>query len=142
LIGKSISATAAKQGRVLATIDIPDLDAQLDAAKAKLSASQADIKLKQADVDFARSSYDRQRDSPRGVISDQGREEKKATNDIGVAKLNAAVDFRNVSIASDDGGFVDLAAGMNIGEDVALNINSQISDGDKVVINNPSKAKS
>jgi len=298
-----------KQGQVLATIDTPDLDAQLDAAKAELTASQAETKVKQADADFARSSYDRWRDSPKGVVSDQEREEKKAANDSSVAKLNAAVAkvavdqakvdglttltqfknvaapfdgiitdrrvdpgdlvtsgsasnttplfiiqqidkirifasvpqsvaarlsigsavtittaddtgrtfkgkitrttgsvdphartmlvevdlpntdsrlspgmyvraefevaqapsvrvpasaiifrgkgpqvaivgkdgtiaFRDVSIASDDGDFVDLAAGVKVGEDVALNINSQISNGDKVAINNPPRAES
>lgn len=298
-----------KQGQVLATIDTPDLDAQLDAAKAELTASQAETKVKQADADFARSSYDRWRDSPKGVVSDQEREEKKAGNDSSVAKLNAAVakvavdqarvdglttltqfknvtapfvgiitdrrvdpgdlvsagsasnttplfiiqqidklrvfanvpqsvaarisvgspatitasddtgrtfngkitrttgsvdprartmlvevdlpnadgrlspgmyvraafdvaqapsvrvpasaiifrgkgpqvaivgkdgtiKFRDVSIASDDGDFLDLAAGVKVGEDVALNINSQISNGDKVAINNPSGAES
>ncbi|HEX3870949.1 MAG TPA: biotin/lipoyl-binding protein, partial [Pirellulales bacterium] len=44
-----------KQGQILATIDTPDLDAQLDAAKAELTASQAETKVKQADADFARS---------------------------------------------------------------------------------------
>jgi RND family efflux transporter MFP subunit len=281
----------------------------LDAAKAELTASQAETKVKQADADFARSSYDRWRDSPKGVVSDQEREEKKAGNDSSVAKLNAAVakvavdqarvdglttltqfknvtapfvgiitdrrvdpgdlvsagsasnttplfiiqqidklrvfanvpqsvaarisvgspatitasddtgrtfngkitrttgsvdprartmlvevdlpnadgrlspgmyvraafdvaqapsvrvpasaiifrgkgpqvaivgkdgtiKFRDVSIASDDGDFLDLAAGVKVGEDVALNINSQISNGDKVAINNPSGAES
>jgi multidrug efflux pump subunit AcrA (membrane-fusion protein) len=65
-----------KQGQVLATIDTPDLDAQLDAAKAELKASKAEIEVKRADADFARSSYDRWRDSPKGVVSDQEREEK------------------------------------------------------------------
>jgi len=298
-----------KQGEILATIDTPDLDAQLDAAKAELTASRAETNVKQADADFARSSYDRWRDSPKGVVSDQEREEKKAANDSSVAKLNAAVAkvavdqakvdglttltqfknvtapfagiitdrrvdpgdlvssgsasnttplfviqqvdkirvfasvpqsvaarisvgspvtiataddtgrrfkgkitrttgsvdprartmlvevdlpnsdtklspgmyvraefevaqapsvrvpasaiifrgkgpqvaivrkdgtiaFRDVSIASDDGDFVDLAGGVSIGEGVALNINSQISNGDKVAINNPSGAES
>ena len=298
-----------RQGEVLATIDTPDLDAQLDAARAEFSASQAETKVRQADADFARSSYDRWRDSPKGVVSDQEREEKKAANESSVAKLNAAIakaavdqakvnglatltkfknvtapfdgiiterridpgdlvsagsasnttplfiiqqtdkirvfasvpqavaarlsvgspvtimtadgtgrtfngkitrttgsvdprartmlvevdlpntdsrlspgmyvraefevaqapsvrvpagaiifrgkgpqvavvgkdgtiGFRDVSIASDDGDFVDLADGVKAGEDVALNINSQISNGDKVTINNPSRAES
>ncbi len=79
-----------KKGEVLATIDTPDLDAQLDAARAELAAAQAETKVRQADADFARTSYDRWRDSPKGVVSDQEREEKKAANDSSIAKLNAA----------------------------------------------------
>lgn len=79
-----------KKGQVLATIDTPDLDAQLDAARAELAAAQAETKVMQADADFARTSYDRWRDSPKGVVSDQEREEKKAANDSSIAKLNAA----------------------------------------------------
>jgi RND family efflux transporter MFP subunit len=92
-----------KQGQILATIDTPDLDAQLDAAKAELVASQAETKVKQADADFARSSYDRWRDSPKGVVSDQEREEKKTANDSSVAKLNAAVAKVAVDQAKVDG---------------------------------------
>ncbi|MBS0233851.1 MAG: efflux RND transporter periplasmic adaptor subunit [Proteobacteria bacterium] len=79
-----------KKGEVLATIDTPDLDAQLDAARAELAAAQAETKVRQADADFARTSYNRWRDSPKGVVSDQEREEKKAANDSSIAKLNAA----------------------------------------------------
>lgn len=80
-----------KQSQVLAMIDTPDLDAQLDAARAELMAAQAQTKVQQADADFARTSYDRWRDSPKGVVSDQEREEKRAANDSSIAKLNAAI---------------------------------------------------
>jgi RND family efflux transporter MFP subunit len=80
-----------KKGEVLATIDTPDLDSQLDAARAELKAAEAEAKVKQADADFARSSYDRWRDSPKGVVSDQEREAKKAADESGVAQLNAAL---------------------------------------------------
>lgn len=79
-----------KKGQLLATIDTPDLDSQLVAARAELVAAKAEAKVRQADADFARSSYDRWRDSPKGVVSDQEREEKKAANDGSVAKLNVA----------------------------------------------------
>ena len=67
-----------KSGQVLALIDTPDLDAQLAAARAKLQVSQAQVKVKQADATFARSTYERWRDSPKGVVSEQEREDKKA----------------------------------------------------------------
>lgn len=92
-----------KKGQLLATIDTPDLDAQLVAARAELEASKAQAKVREADADFARSSYDRWRDSPKGVVSDQEREEKKAANDSSIAKLNAASAQVAVNQAKVDG---------------------------------------
>jgi RND family efflux transporter MFP subunit len=48
---------------------------------------------------------------------------------------NGVVEFRPVSIARDLGNFVDLDSGVLAGEEVAININSQIADGDKVTAN-------
>jgi len=79
-----------KKGDVLATIETPDLDAQLDAARAELKAAQAGAKVREADADFAQSTYDRWRDSPKGVVSDQEREAKKAGAQSSIAQLNAA----------------------------------------------------
>jgi len=92
-----------RKGDVLATIDTPDLDSQLDAAKAQLKAAQADVKVKEADANFARSSYDRWRDSPKGVVSDQEREAKKAADESGTAQLNAAIAKVAVDQAKLDG---------------------------------------
>jgi RND family efflux transporter MFP subunit len=55
---------------------------------------------------------------------------------VALVTKDGTISFRNVTIASDDGEFVDLGSGVKLGDDVALNINSQISDGDKVAINN------
>lgn len=79
-----------KKGQVLATIETPDLDAQLDAARAELKAAEAEAKVSEADADFAQTTYDRWRDSPKGVVSDQEREAKKAGAASSVAQLNAA----------------------------------------------------
>jgi RND family efflux transporter MFP subunit len=67
-------------GQTLALIETPELDAQLHAARAKLSAAQAEVNVKQANADFAKSTYERWRDSPRGVVSEQERESKKAAS--------------------------------------------------------------
>jgi len=67
-----------RKGQVLATIDTPDLDAQLAAARAKLKADQALLKVRQAEADFAQSTYARWKDSPKGVVSEQEREAKKS----------------------------------------------------------------
>jgi multidrug efflux pump subunit AcrA (membrane-fusion protein) len=75
---------------VLATIDTPELDAELLAAKAKLQVSQAQVKVKQADAAFAASTYARWRDSPKGVVSEQEREDKKAGDAQQAAQLEAA----------------------------------------------------
>ncbi len=79
-----------KKGQVLATLETPDLDAQLAAAKAKLQADEALVKARQADADFAKTTYERWRDSPKGVVSEQEREAKKAGYESAVAQLNQA----------------------------------------------------
>ena len=79
-----------KAGQTLATIDTPELDAELLAAGAKLNASIAEVAVKQARADFARTTEERWRDSPKGVVSDQEREDKKAGSAEAIAELNAA----------------------------------------------------
>ncbi|MGH7878960.1 MAG: efflux RND transporter periplasmic adaptor subunit, partial [Candidatus Binataceae bacterium] len=77
-------------GQTLATIDTPELDAEFNAAKAKLTASEAQVAVKQAQADFAKTTYRRWRESPKGVVSEQEREAKKASNAEAIAELNAA----------------------------------------------------
>jgi RND family efflux transporter MFP subunit len=79
-----------KAGQTLATIDTPELDAELLAAKAKLNASEAQVAVKQAQANFAKTTYERWRGSPKGVVSEQEREDKKANSAEAVAELNAA----------------------------------------------------
>jgi RND family efflux transporter MFP subunit len=75
--------------QVLAVIDTPDLDAQLAAARAQLNASKAQVLARQAEAEFSKTTYDRWRDSPKGVVSEQEREEKHADYDRAVARLKA-----------------------------------------------------
>jgi RND family efflux transporter MFP subunit len=84
-IGDNVAA-----GQTLALIDTPELDAELLAAKAKLNASVAQVAVKQAQADFAKTTDERWRESPKGVVSDQERESKKAGSAEAVAELNAA----------------------------------------------------
>ena len=79
-----------KSGQLLALIDTPELDAELLAAKAKLQVSQAQVKVRQADATFAASTYARWRDSPKGVVSEQERDDKKAGDSSALAQLDAA----------------------------------------------------
>jgi RND family efflux transporter MFP subunit len=79
-----------KQGQVLATIDTPEMDQQLNAARAKASASAAQVTVAQSSVSIAKITYERWKDSPKGVVSEQEREEKKATYEEAVARLTAA----------------------------------------------------
>ena len=67
-----------EKGQLLAEIDAPDLDAQLDAAKARLASAQAQVNVRQAERNFAETTYARWRDSPKGVVSEQETEAKKA----------------------------------------------------------------
>ena len=82
-IGDSVKA-----GQVLATIDTPELDAGVAAAKAKLRAALAQVKVREADAAFAASTYERWRDSPKGVVSEQEREDKKAGDASAAAQLD------------------------------------------------------
>jgi len=91
-----------KKGQVLATIDTPDLDAQLRAAEAKLKASVADVAVAEANVGYAKSNYDRIWFSPKGVVSQQDREQAKAEYDSGIAKVNAAQAQVNIDQAEVD----------------------------------------
>jgi RND family efflux transporter MFP subunit len=79
-----------KKDQVLATIDTPELDAQLEAAQAQLKASEAEVTVREADVEFAKTTFDRWQGSPKGVVSDQEREDKKARYAVAAAQLNAA----------------------------------------------------
>jgi RND family efflux transporter MFP subunit len=79
-----------RQGQTLATIDTPELDAQLAAARAQLNAAQSQVAVRQAEAELATTTYARWRDSPKGVVSEQEREEKHADFDSATARLNAA----------------------------------------------------
>ncbi len=79
-----------RQGQTLATIDTPELDAQLAAARAQLNAAESQVVVRQAEAELATTTYERWRDSPKGVVSEQEREEKHAGYDSAIARLNAA----------------------------------------------------
>jgi len=86
-----------KAGQILAEIEAPDLDASLDAAKAKLVRSEADVKVREAELAFAKTTYDRWRNSPKGVVSVQETTEKKGDYDSATARRNAALAEVNAS---------------------------------------------
>jgi RND family efflux transporter MFP subunit len=79
-----------KKGQVLATIETPELDAELEAARAQLKASQAQVEARKAEAEFSRTTNERWRDSPKGVVSEQEREAKKADYESSEARLYAA----------------------------------------------------
>ncbi len=90
-----------KKDQVLATIDTPELDAQLEAAQAQLKASEAEVAVKEADVEFAKTTFERWQGSPKGVVSDQEREDKKAhfagaTAQLKASRARVALDQANV----------------------------------------------
>jgi RND family efflux transporter MFP subunit len=79
-----------KKGQVLATIDTPELDAQLAAVQAKLNADQSLVAARQAESDFAKQTYERWKNSPTGVVSEQERDAKKAGSESSFAQLAQA----------------------------------------------------
>jgi RND family efflux transporter MFP subunit len=78
------------QGQLLALIETPEMDAQLAQASAQLEAARAQVLVRRAEAELSKSTYERWRDSPKGVVSDQEREEKHADYDSAVARLRAA----------------------------------------------------
>ena len=79
-----------KKGQVLATIETPELDAELSAARAQLKASEAQVSARRAEAEFSKTTNERWRDSPKGVVSEQERESKKADYQSANARLFAA----------------------------------------------------
>lgn len=86
-----------KQGQVLAIIETPELDAELQAARAQLKASEAQVEARRAEAEFGRTTNERWRDAPKGVVSDQERDSKKADYESSEARLYAA----NAQVALD-----------------------------------------
>jgi RND family efflux transporter MFP subunit len=79
-----------KKDQVLALIDTPELDAQLEAARAQLKASESEVVVREADADFAKTTFQRWQGSAKGVVSDQERDEKRAGYAVAMAKVKAA----------------------------------------------------
>jgi RND family efflux transporter MFP subunit len=80
-----------KKGQLLAQIDAPDLDAELAAAEANLKSAEAQTKVRESEVEFAKTTYARWRDSPKGVVSEQETESKKADFNSATARYNASL---------------------------------------------------
>jgi hypothetical protein len=51
---------------------------------------------------------------------------------VAVVDSDGAIRFRDVTIGGDDGAVVQIADGVKVGDKVALNVSSQITDGEKV----------
>jgi RND family efflux transporter MFP subunit len=86
-----------EKGQLLAEIDAPDLDAQLAAAKAKLNSAEAQVNVRDAERNFAETTYKRWRESPKGVVSEQETESKKAEFGSADARYKAAMAEANVN---------------------------------------------
>jgi RND family efflux transporter MFP subunit len=86
-----------KKGQLLATIETPELDAELAAARSQLKTSEAQVIARKAETEFAKTTNERWRDAPKGVVSDQERESKKADFNAATARLYAA----EAQVASD-----------------------------------------
>lgn len=79
-----------RKGQVMALIETPDLDAQLAGARAQLQAAQAQVLMRKAQAEFSKSTYERWRESPKGVVSEQEREQKRTDYDSASASLKSA----------------------------------------------------
>jgi RND family efflux transporter MFP subunit len=80
-----------EEGQVLATIETPALDARLVAARARLNAAKAELQVRRAEAEFARTTHERWQNSPKGVVSEQERQDKKAGFESAKARVSAAL---------------------------------------------------
>jgi RND family efflux transporter MFP subunit len=78
------------KGQVLALLETPELDAELAAARAQLQRADAEALMRKSEAEFARLQYERWRDSPKGVVSEQEREQKHTEYDSATAQYKAA----------------------------------------------------
>ncbi len=79
-----------KKGQVMATIETPDLDAQLASAVAKTQSDQSQVQAAESALKLAQVTYERWRDAPKGVVSEQERDTTKANYEGAVAHLSSA----------------------------------------------------
>ncbi len=79
-----------KKGQLLATIETPELDAELATSRSQLKTSEAQVVAREAETEFAKTTNERWRDAPKGVVSEQERESKKADYNSTTARLYAA----------------------------------------------------
>jgi len=91
-----------QKGQLLCDIETPELDADLNAGDAKLKATQANVKVEQANEEFAKTTYERWWQSPKGYVSEQEKQQKKAEYDSADAKVAAAQAQVNLDQASVD----------------------------------------
>jgi membrane fusion protein (multidrug efflux system) len=86
-----------KAGQLLAEIDTPDLDANLEVAETKLTAAKAMVETRQAEWSFAKSTYERWHNAPVGVVSVQGTLVKQDDFEIAETRLHTAMAEVNVA---------------------------------------------
>jgi membrane fusion protein (multidrug efflux system) len=80
-----------KEGQLLAVIETPELDQQLDAAKAQLAASEAALAQSQANHEYSVTSLERyKRLRPAGVASQQELDQRQSEAKVSEANVKAA----------------------------------------------------
>jgi len=80
-----------KAGDMLATIDTPELDQEIQVAQAKLLSLEAGVKLAKANLDFAQVSSARfQAAAPQGVVSQQEADQAKSQLGVSLAQVESA----------------------------------------------------
>ena len=80
-----------KEGDVLAEIETPELDQQIDQAKAQLAQAEANVVQAQASRDFSKTNLDRYRSlTPAGVTSQAELEQKQSQSLVDDANVKVA----------------------------------------------------
>ncbi|MCL2723932.1 MAG: efflux RND transporter periplasmic adaptor subunit [Polyangiaceae bacterium] len=80
-----------KEGAVLAEIDTPEVDQQLDQARAQLAQAQAAIVQAKANSDFSKTNLERYKTlAPKGVASQQELDKQQAQSEVDDANVKVA----------------------------------------------------
>lgn len=91
-----------KEGEVLMEIDTPELDAQIEQARAQLAESEAGVLRAQSGLQFSKTTADRYKTlTPAGIASQQELDQRQGQADVdaasvGVAKANVAAAQANL----------------------------------------------
>lgn len=105
-----------KEGDVLMEIDTPELDAQLEQARAQLAEAEAGVLRAQSAQQFSKTTADRYKDlAPAGIASQQDFEQRQGQANVdeasvGVAKANVAAAQANLRRLQQTKGFGKVTA--------------------------------
>ena len=114
------------------------VDRMADAVNLAARTMRVEVLVPNADLalqpgDYVRVAFQTDRRNPPLEIPASALTMRPDGPEVAVVGADHAVQFRQVKIARDMGDHIEIASGLSEGESVAMNINSEISDGDRII---------